>query len=191
MNKEENILLQYQVRSKTTMGTRYYYFYAETDIENYLNSKNIKYVRYAKDTALNRKQKRILELFRENKQLKKQLEEEESLDSIWKNNGLMSFSYVLFMIILLLISFVLLNDLISSLTLSNNSIISIIGLIIIAFLVRNSLVYTFGVGQVPIKLLQLIRIICLVIGILFISILILSSAIFVIITIAKYKYLNN
>lgn len=122
---------------------------------------------------------------------KKQLEEEESLDSIWKNNGLMSFSYVLFMIILLLISFVLLNDLISSLTLSNNSIISIIGLIIIAFLVRNSLVYTFGVGQVPIKLLQLIRIICLVIGILFISILILSSAIFVIITIAKYKYLNN
>ena len=76
MNKEENILLQYQVRSKTTIGTRYYYFYAETDIENYLNSKNIKYVRYAKDTALNRKQKRILELFRENKQLKKQLEKE-------------------------------------------------------------------------------------------------------------------
>lgn len=76
MNKEENILLQYQVRSKTTMGTRYYYFYAETDIENYLNSQNIKYVRYAKDTALNRQQKRILELFRENKKLKEQLEKE-------------------------------------------------------------------------------------------------------------------
>lgn len=77
MNKEENILLQYQVRSKTTMGTRYYYFYAETDIENYLNSKNIKYVRYAKDTALNRQQKRILELFRENKKIKEQLERSE------------------------------------------------------------------------------------------------------------------
>ena len=79
MNKEENILLQYQVRSKTTMGTRYYYFYAETDIENYLNSKNIKYVRYAKDTALNRQQKRILELFRENKKLKEQLKQKEAL----------------------------------------------------------------------------------------------------------------
>ena len=78
MNKEENILLQYQVRSKTTMGTRYYYFYAKTDIENYLNSKNIKYVRYAKDTALNR-QKRILELFRENKKLKEQLKQKEAL----------------------------------------------------------------------------------------------------------------
>ena len=76
MNEEENILLQYQVSSKTTMGTRYYYFYAETDIENYLNSKNIKYVRYAKDTALNRKQKRILELLKENQQLKEQLEKE-------------------------------------------------------------------------------------------------------------------
>lgn len=79
MNKEENILLQYQVRSKTTMGTRYYYFYAKTDIENYLNSKNIKYVRYAKDTALNRQQKRILELFRENKKLKEQLKQKEAL----------------------------------------------------------------------------------------------------------------
>lgn len=79
MNKEENILLQYQVRSKTTMGTRYYYFYAETDIENYLNSKNIKYVRYAKDTALNRKQKRILELLKENQQLKEQLKQKEDV----------------------------------------------------------------------------------------------------------------
>ena len=96
MNKEENILLQYQVRSKTTMGTRYYYFYAKTDIENYLNSKNIKYVRYAKDTALNRQQKRILEtkdkekfdlveykdykiLEKENQQLKEQLKQKEAL----------------------------------------------------------------------------------------------------------------
>ena len=39
---------------------------------------------------------------------KKQLEEEESLDSIWKNNGLMSFSYVLFMIILLLMNSIML-----------------------------------------------------------------------------------
>lgn len=70
MNKEENILFQYQVKSKTTMGIRYYYFYSKTDIENYLNDKNIKYVRYAKDTALNKKEKRIRELFKENKQLK-------------------------------------------------------------------------------------------------------------------------
>lgn len=72
--KEENILFQYQVASKTQLGTRYYYFYAKTNIENYLKNKNIKYVRYSKDSAINEKEKRILELFKENQQLKKQLE---------------------------------------------------------------------------------------------------------------------
>ena len=67
---EENILFQYQVKSKTTIGIRYYYFYANTDIENYLNNKNIKYVRYAKDTALNKKEKRIRELFNERTELR-------------------------------------------------------------------------------------------------------------------------
>lgn len=123
--------------------------------------------------------------------VEEKLEKVEIQDSIWKNNRITPFSYILFIIILLLISFVLLNDLISSLTLTNNNIISIIELIIITFLVRNSLVFTFGVGQVPSRLIQLIQIICLVIGVLFISVLILSSTIFIIMTIAKYKYLNS
>lgn len=50
------------MKTKSQYGTRFYYFYADTDIENYLNNKNIKYVRYAKDTALNKKEKRIKEL---------------------------------------------------------------------------------------------------------------------------------
>ena len=66
---EENIIFQYQLKKRTKLGTRYYYFYATTDIENYLNNKDIKYVRYAKDTALNKQAKRIKELFKENKQL--------------------------------------------------------------------------------------------------------------------------
>ena len=70
---EENIIFQYQVKSKTTMGIRYYYFYGNTDIEYYLNNKNIKYVRYAKDTALNKKEKRIKELRKENKRLKEEI----------------------------------------------------------------------------------------------------------------------
>lgn len=69
----EQILFQYQVKTKSQYGTRFYYFYADTDIENYLNNKKIKYVRYAKDTALNKKEKRIKELFKENKQLKEDL----------------------------------------------------------------------------------------------------------------------
>ena len=68
----EEILFQYQVKTKSQYGTRFYYFYADTDIENYLNNKNIKYVRYAKDTALNKKEKRIRELFKENKQLQQE-----------------------------------------------------------------------------------------------------------------------
>ena len=68
----EEILFQYQVKTKSQYGTRFYYFYADTDIENYLNNKNIKYVRYVKDTALNKKEKRIRELFKENKQLQQE-----------------------------------------------------------------------------------------------------------------------
>lgn len=71
----EEILFQYQVKTKSQYGTRFYYFYADTDIENYLNNKNIKYVRYAKDTALNKKEKRIKELFKENKQYKHIIDE--------------------------------------------------------------------------------------------------------------------
>ena len=70
----EEILFQYQVKTKSQYGTRFYYFYADTDIENYLNNKNIKYVRYAKDTVLNKKEKRIRELFKENKQLQQENE---------------------------------------------------------------------------------------------------------------------
>lgn len=70
----EQILFQYQVNTKSQYGTRYYYFYADTDIENYLNNKKIKYVRYAKDTALNKKEKRIKELFKENKQLQQKID---------------------------------------------------------------------------------------------------------------------
>lgn len=82
---EEIILFQYQVKTKSQHGTRFYYFYADTDIENYLNNKNIKYVRYTKDTALNKKEKRIKELFKENKQLKK---ENENLRETIKNDDL-------------------------------------------------------------------------------------------------------
>ena len=97
---EEIILFQYQVKTKSQYGTRFYYFYADTDIENYLNNKNIKYVRYAKDTALNKKEKRIKELFKENKhykhiidELEKWLGEEiehykEHFEFVCKNNSL-------------------------------------------------------------------------------------------------------
>ena len=78
----EEILFQYQVKTKSQYGTRFYYFYADTDIENYLNNKNIKYVRYAKDTALNKKEKRIRELFKENKQLQ---QENQSLKKKYEN----------------------------------------------------------------------------------------------------------
>lgn len=72
---EEKILFQYQVKTKSQYGKRFYYFYADTDIENYLNNKNIKYVRYAKDTALNKKEKRIKELFKESKHYKHIIDE--------------------------------------------------------------------------------------------------------------------
>ena len=71
--KEENIIFLYQVKKRTEFGIRYYYLYATTDIENYLINKGIKYVRYTKDTALNKQAKRIKELFKENKQLKEKI----------------------------------------------------------------------------------------------------------------------
>ena len=89
---EDIILFQYQVKTKSQYGTRFYYFYADTDIENYLNNKNIKYIRYAKDTALNKKEKRIKELFKENKHYKHIIDElekwlEEQIDYLTKIDG--------------------------------------------------------------------------------------------------------
>lgn len=99
-----------------------------------------------------------------------------------------SFGYILFIIVLLFFSYVLLNDLILSLRLTFNNFIAMIGIVIISFLIRNNLIFRFGVGQLPFKLTQLIRVICFIIGILFISVLVLTIIISVAVFLGKHKY---
>lgn len=99
------------------------------------------------------------------------------------------FCYTTCLIMLLLFSYFLLNHLITMHTLPRNSIITaVFGLIITFFGVRNNFIYRFGTWCIPIKLLQLIRIICLTASILFITILVLAFTIWVMVTVGKYKY---
>lgn len=99
-----------------------------------------------------------------------------------------SFGYILFMIVLLIFSYALLNNLIVSLRLTCNNLIAMIAIVIITFFVRNNLIFNFGFCHMPVYLARLIRIVCLIIGILFISVLILAIAISVMIFIGKYRY---
>ena len=117
------------------------------------------------------------------------VEKAEKMEIKLNSNGLIvSTCYILIVALLVLFSYILLNNLISSLSITYSKVIFIVGLIITTFFVRNKLIFHFGVGQVPIKLIELIRTICLVIGILFIAILILVSIIWLMITIGKYRY---
>lgn len=44
-DKKNELLFEYQVRLRTQCGYEYFYFYADTKIEKFLNKNNIKYVR--------------------------------------------------------------------------------------------------------------------------------------------------
>ncbi len=103
------------------------------------------------------------------------------------NSKFIPFRYILLIIMLLCFSIVLLGDLISSFTLTHNSIIAMIELVIIAFLVRNDFKFRFRYGKFR-DLCGFIQTVCLVIGILFIAVLIISLTIWVIVTVGKYKY---
>ena len=88
---------------------------------------------------------------------------------------------------LFIFSFVLLSDLISSLTLTRSSVIAMFELIVIAFLVRNDIPFRFRYGIIY-NLCEFIRITCLIVAVLFIVILLISFTIWIMIIIGKYRY---
>ena len=119
--------------------------------------------------------------------IKKNTEERVGKSVVKLNNKFITTCYLLLIIMLLIFSFVLLGDLISSLTLTNSSIIAMFELIVIAFLVRNDIAFRFRYGIIY-NLCEFIRITCLIVAVLFIVTLLISFTIWLMITIGKYRY---
>ena len=107
------------------------------------------------------------------------------------NSHIIFLGYCLFITFIVLFSCFVLNNLISNLRFGYNELFSMLGIIISTFFVRDFFIFKFGVGRIQLKFLKLIRIICLVIGTLFISILALTILIYGLVTLGKYNYLIN
>ena len=141
--------------------------------------------------ALTYSQGKHLEIFKtfniDIAKIKKNTEERVGKSVVKLNNKFITTCYLLLIIMLLIFSFVLLGDLISSLTLTNSSIIAMFELIVIAFLVRNDIAFRFRYGIIY-NLCEFIRITCLIVAVLFIVTLLISFTIWLMITIGKYRY---
>lgn len=119
--------------------------------------------------------------------IKTNIEEKIGKLAVKVNNKFITACYLLLIIMLFIFSFVLLNDLISSLTLTRSSVIAMFELIVIAFLVRNDIPFRFRYGIIY-NLCEFIRITCLIVAVLFIVILLISFTIWIMIIIGKYRY---
>ena len=141
--------------------------------------------------ALTYSQGKHLEIFKtfniDIAKIKKNTEERVGKSVVKLNNKFITTCYLLLIIMLLIFSFVLLGDLISSLTLTNSSIIAMFELIVIAFLVRYDIAFRFRYGIIY-NLCEFIRITCLIVAVLFIVTLLISFTIWLMITIGKYRY---
>lgn len=119
--------------------------------------------------------------------IKTNIEEKIGKLAVKVNNKFITACYLLLIIMLFIFSFVLLSDLISSLTLTRSSVIAMFELIVIAFLVRNDIPFRFRYGIIY-NLCEFIRITCLIVAVLFIVILLVSFTIWIMIIIGKYRY---
>ena len=119
--------------------------------------------------------------------IKTNIEEKIGKLAVKVNNKFITACYLLLIIMLFIFSFVLLSDLISSLTLTRSSVIAMFELIVIAFLVRNDIPFRFRYGIIY-NLCEFIRITCLIVAVLFIVILLISFTIWIMIIIGKYRY---